>query len=75
CVALHHTEGFVGFDSAPAAYLSVDLFFCLSGFLICHAYERKLIQESSLSANYFAIKLLIRLYPLYLLGLLSDMPA
>lgn len=70
CVAVHHTEGFVGFDAAPAAYLAVDLFFCLSGFVIGHAYERKLIQESSLSANDFAIKRLIRLYPLYLLGLL-----
>lgn len=70
CVAVHHTEGFVGFDAAPAAYLAVDLFFCLSGFVIGHAYERKLIQESSLSANDFALKRLIRLYPLYLLGLL-----
>ncbi|WP_088688887.1 acyltransferase [Rhizobium sp. R634] len=69
CVAVHHTEGFVGFDAAPAAYLAVDLFFCLSGFVIGHAYERKLIQESSLSANDFALKRLIRLYPLYLLGL------
>ncbi len=70
CVAVHHTEGFVGFDAAPAAYLAVDLFFCLSGFVIGHAYERKLIQEDSLSANDFAIKRLVRLYPLYLLGLL-----
>ncbi|MGO8013281.1 acyltransferase, partial [Rhizobium ruizarguesonis] len=67
---LHQIRQTLRYDAAPAAYLAVDLFFCLRGFVIGHAYEKKLIQESSISANDFAIKRLIRLYPLYLLGLL-----
>jgi peptidoglycan/LPS O-acetylase OafA/YrhL len=45
-------------------YLAVDFFFCLSGFVLAHAYER-----SPLALGAFFRLRLIRLYPLYLIGL------
>jgi peptidoglycan/LPS O-acetylase OafA/YrhL len=48
------------------SYLAVDFFFVLSGFVLCHAYGDRL--RSDLSARYFMVVRLIRLYPLYLLG-------
>lgn len=53
---------------AVSAGLAVDLFFVMSGFIIAHAYEAKLL--SGLSGGRFIILRLIRLYPLYLLGLM-----
>jgi len=50
------------------AWLAVDFFFLLSGFVIAAAYERRLTDGMSLPA--FARIRLIRLYPLILLGLL-----
>jgi peptidoglycan/LPS O-acetylase OafA/YrhL len=52
----------------PGAYLAVDLFFVLSGFVICHAYEEKLQQGMGLPR--FLLVRLIRLYPLYIAGTL-----
>ncbi len=49
------------------AFLAVDFFACLSGFVIAFAYERRL--ESSQDLGQFFIKRLIRLYPTYLLGI------
>jgi peptidoglycan/LPS O-acetylase OafA/YrhL len=48
------------------AFLAVDLFFCLSGFVIAFAYEKRLTQGMVLRD--FMIARWIRLYPLYLLG-------
>jgi peptidoglycan/LPS O-acetylase OafA/YrhL len=50
----------------PEGFLAVDLFFCLSGFVIEHAYGRKL--AASMSAARFTVIRVIRLYPLYLCG-------
>lgn len=50
------------------SHLAVDLFFVLSGFVICHAYERKL--AAGLNFRRFMTTRLIRLYPLYLLAAL-----
>lgn len=55
--------GFIGH-----AWLAVDFFFLLSGFVIAAAYERRL--ESGMTLPAFARIRLIRLYPLILLGLL-----
>lgn len=51
----------------PESFLAVDLFFLLSGFVIASAYEARLLAGQPLSA-FMRIRL-IRLYPLYLLGL------
>lgn len=45
------------------SYLSVDLFFALSGFVIAHAYEQRF--ADGFSPRRFALARLIRLYPLY----------
>ena len=46
----------------------VDMFFVFSGFVIAYAYEPKLAR--GLSASGFMLQRLIRLYPIYLIGLL-----
>lgn len=48
----------------PRAYLAVDLFFVLSGFVITHAYDQRLGSAAQLKR--FCAARLIRLYPLYL---------
>jgi peptidoglycan/LPS O-acetylase OafA/YrhL len=47
------------------AYLAVDFFFCLSGFVIAYAYDQKLIKIGI--ANFLKLRL-IRLHPLVLFG-------
>ncbi|WEK36082.1 MAG: acyltransferase [Candidatus Pseudobacter hemicellulosilyticus] len=47
------------------AYLAVDFFFCLSGFVIAYAYDTRLKQIGVL--NFFKLRL-IRLHPLVLIG-------
>jgi peptidoglycan/LPS O-acetylase OafA/YrhL len=49
-----------------SAYLAVDLFFILSGFVLAHAYGGRL--ENGLTASAFFRIRLIRILPLYLLG-------
>jgi peptidoglycan/LPS O-acetylase OafA/YrhL len=67
CVVIRHTRDVTGIDFVPGGFLAVDLFFLLSGFVICHAYENKL--RGTMSFSTFAKMRLIRLYPLYILGL------
>jgi peptidoglycan/LPS O-acetylase OafA/YrhL len=56
------------FGWRPASgYLAVDLFFVLSGFVIAHAYDGRL--AAGMSVGDFMRRRLIRLWPLYLLGL------
>ncbi len=50
------------------AYLAVDFFFLLSGFVIAYAYEHRL--RTSMTWLQFLTLRLIRLYPLLLLGLI-----
>lgn len=47
------------------AYLAVDFFFCLSGFVIAYAYDQKLLKIGV--ANFFKLRL-IRLHPLVIIG-------
>jgi peptidoglycan/LPS O-acetylase OafA/YrhL len=66
-VCLHATLFFrLGFIPYHA-YLAVDFFFMLSGFVIAHAYDRRL--AGGLSLGRFLTIRLIRLYPLVLLGI------
>ena len=53
---------------APSAHLAVDFFYLLSGFVIAEAYTRRL--EAGLGWIGFLKQRLLRLYPLYLVGLL-----
>lgn len=66
-VSLHICEYFqLGF--APVhAYLAVDFFFMLSGFVVAHAYDERL--RRGMSRVDFVTVRLIRLHPLVLLGI------
>lgn len=66
-VNMHMSAYFGAIHSANVAP-AVDFFFVLSGFVISYAYEEKL--TSGLFWNRFLLARIIRLYPLYLLGLI-----
>jgi peptidoglycan/LPS O-acetylase OafA/YrhL len=57
----------------PSAYLAVDLFFALSGFVVAHAYSPRLSQ--GLSPLAFLRVRVVRLWPLYALGLAAGITA
>ncbi|MCZ7467213.1 acyltransferase [Rhizobium rhizogenes] len=62
-----HAEQLFG-KSTASSYLAVDLFFALSGFVLAHAYSRKLL-EGTISPGFFMKARFARLYPLYGLAL------
>ena len=62
-VAFHFPLFFAGFQR-PRAYLAVDLFFILSGYVIAMAYDRKLRTKSISAAKFMAIRF-VRLYPVF----------
>jgi len=66
-VILDHVPGGWLGEVIPGRYLAVDFFFVLSGFVLAHAYGREL--EAGGSALAFMKARVIRLYPMYLLGL------
>ena len=66
-VILDHVPGGWLGDLVPGRYLSVDFFFVLSGFVLAHAYGKRL--ESGWSPWAFMQARLIRLYPMYLAGM------
>jgi peptidoglycan/LPS O-acetylase OafA/YrhL len=55
--------------AAPGGYLAVDLFFMMSGVVLSHAYESRF--ATGMGALEFMRIRLVRLYPLYILGLLA----
>lgn len=67
CVMLHHAE-----PNAPITvhwgYLAVDLFFCLSGFVIALSYEDRL--RAGMTLGQFVSRRAIRLYPMGLVAAL-----
>lgn len=66
-VVFHFTEQYghtAYFSSAP---LAVDLFFCLSGFVIAWSYCQRLLE--GMSYLEYLKRRLIRLYPMFLMGL------
>lgn len=62
-VATHFRESY-----APSAYLAVDFFFVLSGFIIAEIYGKRL--SRGLLFQTFMAARIKRLYPLYLIGIL-----
>lgn len=56
----------------PGSYLAVDLFFVLSGFVLAHSYLHKL--RNAMTTLTFVRLRLIRLYPLYILGTVLNLP-
>lgn len=64
---MFHMGGLCGIIPVSSAYLAVDLFFLLSGFVISHAYGQKLSEQWSV-VRFMTVRL-IRLWPLHLLGI------
>ena len=68
-VVLLHGEVLFGNAAPQSAYLGVDFFFVLSGFIVAHVYAQPL--DGGLPLTTFLRSRLLRLYPVYLLGILS----
>lgn len=68
-VIIFHTNDLFGTPLFEHAYLAVDFFFMLSGFVLSYAYQQRL--DDGYSFFTFMKARLIRLYPLYLVGLLA----
>ena len=66
-VVTRHAGDVVPSELCPESFLAVDLFFLLSGFVVALAYEQRLLAGRSLLG--FMKTRLIRLYPLYALGI------
>ena len=66
-VVMVHISILLGLPRQASSSLAVDLFFILSGFVVEHAYGRHLRCETTFST--FIVVRLIRLYPLYIVGL------
>jgi peptidoglycan/LPS O-acetylase OafA/YrhL len=65
-VMTRHCREQLGGVFLPHSYLAVDFFFVLSGFVLAHAYEQRLLSGMT-TAEFLRIRL-VRLYPLYLIG-------
>jgi peptidoglycan/LPS O-acetylase OafA/YrhL len=66
-VVLYHIPPYLQrWFACPNAFLAVDFFFCLSGFIIAYSYENRIL--SGMRFGDFCLSRLIRLYPLYFLG-------
>ena len=67
-VVILHIGDVMHLQTVHYAYLAVDFFFVLSGFVLARAYESRL--RSSLSSLRFLEMRVIRLYPLFALGII-----
>lgn len=65
-VMLVHVAPGYGVTEPQSGYLAVDLFFLMSGFVIAKSYDHRL--QTKWSARDFLMHRLIRLYPLFFLG-------
>ncbi len=70
-VVIGHTSGFWNIFNLPLGHVCVDMFFILSGFVIAYAYEPKI--AAGMDVRAFMLQRVIRLFPLYLLGLVIGM--
>ena len=67
-VVMGHTAAFWSLPYVPSGAVCVDLFFLLSGFVIAFAYEPRFAQGMGVAE--FMTHRMVRLYPLYILGVL-----
>lgn len=67
-VVIGHCYIFWAGLSMPNGFPIVDMFFLFSGFVIAFAYEQKF--RSGMGVGQFLLQRLVRLYPLYFLGLM-----
>ncbi len=66
-VVIWHCSKLFGFQPA-SGYLAVDLFFCISGFVVSKAYDDRLREPAYFPR--FVVARLVRVYPFYLFSIL-----
>src|ERR1700730_14280201 len=66
-VMMRHVPYLFGPIRVPESFLAVDLFYLVSGFVVAHAYGERLARGGFFGG--FVKTRIIRLYPLYLVGL------
>lgn len=66
-VVLFHLQGSFGRIGFPHSYLAVDLFFVMSALVLWSSYGERL--DAGMRTSAFVALRLVRLYPLYLLGI------
>lgn len=66
-VVVGHAAVLLGLQHIPRFWLAVDLFFLISGYVLGAIYEPRF--RAGLSLRDFLVARIVRLYPLYLLGL------
>ena len=69
CVMLFHCTPWLGAVAPRGGALSVDLFFVVSGYVIAHSYGEDLLERRVSLARFMMLRI-IRLYPLYIIGVL-----
>jgi peptidoglycan/LPS O-acetylase OafA/YrhL len=67
-IVIRHNPALFGPLRVPESFLAVDLFYLVSGFVIAHAYGERLARGGFVW-DFFKTRL-VRLYPLYFVGLL-----
>ena len=67
-MAYHRRDWFGGAAFIGHAYLAVDFFFLLSGFVLAHAYGRRIEQRGA--AGLFLVDRVVRLHPMLFFGAL-----
>jgi peptidoglycan/LPS O-acetylase OafA/YrhL len=73
-IVIHHFTAASGQrELFASASIAVDFFFCLSGFVIAHAYHRRLL--AGMTFVEYASRRLVRLYPMYAVGLVLGVVA
>ena len=70
CIVLMHGQELFGLAAPQSAYLAVDFFFVLSGFILAQAYAKRL--DAGLPGLIFMRTRILRLYPLYIVGSLTS---
>ena len=67
-VVIHHFTQFTQYPLFKNGVLAVDIFFILSGFVLTYSYKATL--DSGMPPSDYILRRLIRLYPMFLLGLI-----
>ena len=72
CIFVSHGQSFVGTLLLPQAYLALDVFFVMSGFVIASGFDGAIARGMSLK-RFFWLRM-IRFYPAYVVALLCTVP-
>lgn len=66
CVVIHHSSQQTLVPVFATGYFAVDLFFCLSGFVLTQAYSNRI--DGGMTFRKFILQRFIRLHPMFVIG-------